>query len=228
MNNLILTVLILVAACLLVSFLKHDRKAKVVRGRSYRVRRFTVMERLMAPFVIALRPLSSAYHKVWNGGDRVALANTLGLINEHGIESLIIDPGQSFPIGGRFLLYERGSAAQYAQLALGVNPPLGPSSDAPFQANDILNVRRLGCRPGLELGIPGSAITIDHIICCAKDGSGKVLDLTLQGNGTYWVVGRAVMTVAATDLEVAYVPDIPYQITVSGGGGTYAYAGAGL
>lgn len=159
----------------------------------------------------------------------IALANMLGLINEHGIESLIIDPTATFPIGNRYLIYERGATgAQYAQLAAGVNPPLGPSSDSPFQAADIVNIRRLGNKPGLELGIPGGAITIDHLICVAKDGSGKVLDLTLQGNGTFWVVGRSAQTVAATDIEVAYCPDIPYQITVSGGGGTYAFAGAGV
>jgi hypothetical protein len=158
----------------------------------------------------------------------IALANMLGLINEHGIESLIVDPTASFPVATRYLLYERGATgAQYAQLAAGTNVPLGPSSDSPFQAGDIVNIRRLGVRPGLELGIPGSAITIDHLVVCAKDGSGKILDLTLQGNGTFWVVGRATATVVATDIEVPYAPETPYQITVSGGGGTYAYAGAG-
>lgn len=172
--------------------------------------------------------LVSALQRARRPKNSVALANTLGLINDHGIESLIIDPGASFPVATKFLVYERGSAAQYCEVAAGTNPPLGISSDSPFQAGDIVNVRRLGCRPGLELAIPGGAITIDHIIVVAKDGSGKVLDITTQGNGTYWVIGRAVQTVAATDIEVAFAPDTPYQVTVSNGGGTYAYTAPGV
>jgi hypothetical protein len=158
----------------------------------------------------------------------VALANAgLGLMDEHGVESLLIDPGASVPVGSRYLLYERGSGAQYCEVAAGVKPPLGPSSDSPYQSGDAVSIRRLGCRPGLELGIPGGAITIDHLVCCNTDGSGKIVDLTTLGNGTYWVVGRAVQTCAATDVECAYAPCYPYEITVSGGGGNYAYAGAG-
>jgi hypothetical protein len=148
-------------------------------------------------------------------------------MDEHGVESLLIDPGATVPVGNRYLLYERGSAAQYCEVAGGAKPPLGPSSDSPYQSGDAVSIRRLGCRPGLELGIPGGAITIDHLVCCNTDGSGKIVDLTTLGNGTYWVVGRAVQTCVATDVECAYAPCYPYALTVSGGGGNYAYAGAG-
>jgi hypothetical protein len=172
--------------------------------------------------------LLAAIANCWRRPRKFALPNAgLGLINEHGIESLIIDPGATFPVANRYLLYERGTALQYCELAAGTKPPLGPSSDSPYQAGDIVMIRRLGCRPGLELGVPGGAITIDHLVACNTDGSGKIVDLTAQGNGTFWVVGRAVQTCAATDIECAYAPCTPYEITVSNGGGTYAYAGAG-
>ena len=83
--------------------------------------------------------------------NNVALANQLGLMSEHGIETLIIDPASSFPVGMRYLLYERGSGVYYAALAQAQNyMPLGPSSDSPYQAGDFVNIRRLGARKGFD------------------------------------------------------------------------------
>jgi len=162
------------------------------------------------------------------------LANSLGLFNEHGIESLLADPAStSLPFGSRYLLVQRGASGyQYGDLCAG-GPggalPLGPTADAPYATNDVLNVRRLGVRPGIELGIAVGAVTIDHILVSAAGG--KVQDLsTVTVNGTYWVVGRAAATIAANNstLEIPYVPDVPYQVAVSNGGGTYAFDGAGV
>lgn len=162
----------------------------------------------------------------------VALPNTLGAFNEHGIESLILDPASvNAPFTKRYLLVMRGaSGAQYCDLCAGGaggSLPLGVTSDSPQSVGDVLNVRRLGCRPGIELGIASGAVTIDHLV--VADTAGKIKDLALCGNGTWWVVGRATATIAANNstMECPYVPDVPYQITVSNSGGTYAYAGAG-
>jgi hypothetical protein len=134
-----------------------------------------------------------------------------------------VDPAQALPVATRRLVYERGAAYNQGKVAAGVNLPLGISSDSPYAIGDLFDVRRFGAKKGFEIGVPGAAITMDNLVVVAKDGSGKLLDLTLQGNGTYWVVGRCLKTVAATATEVAFAPCTPYQITVSNGGGTYAY-----
>jgi len=162
---------------------------------------------------------------------KVALANSLGLFNEHGIESLIVDPASvSLPFANRYLLVCRGASGyQYGDLCVAAATlPLGVTSDSPYAVGDVMNVRRLGARPGIEMGIASGAITIDHLVYSV--GNGKIADLTLANNGTYWVVGRAVQTVTAnsTTGECGYIPFDPYQVTVSNGGGTYAFAGAGL
>lgn len=160
----------------------------------------------------------------------VALANTLGQMNEHGIETLLIDPNSvALPVSSRYLVYQRGATgAGYADVAAGVNLPLGISSDSPYQVGDLVNIRRFHAKKGIELGIASGAITIDHLVYVVAGG--KLADLTLAGNGTYWVVGRASATIAATNttMEISFVPCTPYEITVSNGGGTYALAGAGV
>lgn len=156
----------------------------------------------------------------------VALANTLGMINDNGIESLLVDPASvNLPFPGRYLLIKRGaSGSQYGDLCnggAGGPLPLGASSDSPYQIGDILNVRRLGARKGLEIGIgiAGQTVTIDHLLVSA--GGGCVQDVTTLGanNGTYWVVGRAAASLTTTGSlqEVAYVPCAPWQIINTGG-----------
>jgi hypothetical protein len=154
----------------------------------------------------------------------VALANELAAINEHGIETLQIDPASTnLPVGTRFLLYTRGaSGTGYADVCGAATLPLGPSSDAPYQLGDYFNVRRLGARPGLEIGIPATAFTVDDLVLTAANG--KVQTFANIANGTYWVIGRAVKTTTINATEIAYVPTDPYKITVSGGTGTVVVA----
>ncbi|HLX70779.1 MAG TPA: hypothetical protein VKV04_14215 [Verrucomicrobiae bacterium] len=156
----------------------------------------------------------------------VPLANALALGSDSGFQTLQIDPGATLPIASKYLIYERGSAYNYARIAGGTNVPLGVSSDAPFALGDFLNIRRLGAKKGFEFGIPAGAIAADHLVAVDPAGTGKVVDLTTQGNGTYWVVGRATQAAAATDIEVSYVPDIPYQ--VNNNNGTWTYVGANV
>lgn len=194
------------------------------------------MKKLKIGIAVLLGTLTARIERLFQPRHAVALANSVGLFNELGIESLIVDPASSnLPFAGRFLLIQRGTSGyQYGDLCAG-GPggayPLGVSSDSPYQVGDILNVRRLHSRPGLELGIgvAGKTVTIDKLLVSAAGGC--VQDLTtVTVNGTYWVVGRAAATLATTGslMEVPFVPITPYQITVSGGGGTYALAGAGV
>jgi hypothetical protein len=155
----------------------------------------------------------------------VPLPNALGLMNDNGIESLLVDPASvNLPFAGRYLLIMRGgSGYQYGDLCMGGagSPlPLGPSSDSPYAVGDVLNVRRLGNRKGLEIGIgvAGKTVTIDKLLVAAA--AGTVQDVTtLSVNGTYWVVGRAAATIPSTGslMEVPYVPCVPWQIINTGG-----------
>jgi len=141
----------------------------------------------------------------------IALANQFGGMFERGRETLQIDPSTTFPVASKYLLYKRGSSQYYAALADGVNLPLGLSPDAPYQAGDFLDIERLGATVGTQLGFSTGAVTIDDLVYSAA--SGLVGDLTTAGHGTFWVIGRAVNTVGAANLEITYIPCFPYQAT---------------
>jgi hypothetical protein len=141
----------------------------------------------------------------------VALANQLGGLFDFGKETLEIDPSTTFPVASKYLVYKRGSTQYYAAIADGVNMPLGPSPDAPYQAGDFLDVERLGATVGTQLGYSLGAITIDDLVYSAANG--LVGDLTTAGHGTFWVIGRATNTVSAASQEIAFIPCFPYQTT---------------
>jgi hypothetical protein len=156
---------------------------------------------------------------------RLALPNALGLLNEHGTESLLIDPASiNLPFPGRYLIIQRGASGyQYGDLgAGGANYPLGVSSDSPYAVGDVLNVRRFSARPGLEMGIgfAGQTVTIDKLLVAYTGGTVRdVTTLATATNGTYWVVGRAAanLTTSGSLQEVPFVPCEPYQIINTGG-----------
>lgn len=163
----------------------------------------------------------------------VALPNALGLFNENGIETLLLDPASTYNSGnpwpGRGLIVQRGASGyQYGDLCAGGAGgalPLGTSLDAPYASGDPFNIRRFNARPGLEVCIATGAVTIDNLLVCAAGG--KVQDFTtVVGNGTYWAIGRAASTVAATSstMEVVVHTDFPWQIVLTGG--TWSYPAA--
>ena len=160
---------------------------------------------IFRPALFAIRRFRKHIHF-----NRVALTNALGLINEHGIETLLLDPASSYNSGNpwpnRFLLVQRGASGyQYGDLAGGGSNlaalPLGPSPDAPYNSSDPFAVRRLGAHPGLELGIASGAITIDHLV--VSTAAGKIADANTIAAGTYWVVGRAAGTVGPTAARIS-------------------------
>lgn len=188
------------------------------------------MKKLKILFLTLLGALVNSVESLTAPRGSVALANSLGQFNEHGVETLQVDPASAnIPVGLKYLIYKRGATgALYADVGDAASYPLGISSDAPYAIGDQINIRRFGARKGIELGIASAAITIDHLLYVVAGG--KLADLTAAGNGTYWVVGRATQSVAANNstMECSFVPCVPYQITVSNGGGTYAFAGAGV
>jgi len=130
-------------------------------------------------------------------------------MNQNGIESLLVDPASTnLPFANRYLLIQRGASGyQYGDLCVGGAGgalPLGPSSDSPYAIGDVLMVRRLGCRPGLEIGIgiAGKTVTIDKTAMSALQGyawPGNVRELEN-------VVERAV---ALTEGDLISPEDLP-------------------
>ena len=57
---------------------------------------------------------------------------------------------------------------------------------------------------------PG-AVSVDDLVYSAAGG--LVGDLATAGHGTFWVIGRAIKTVGAANLEISYIPCFPYQAT---------------
>lgn len=183
------------------------------------------MKKVKIQFAILRGTLLALFDRLTKPAGSVALANNLALINDNGIESLIVDPASvNLPFSGRYLLIQRGASGyQYGDVCAGGAGgalPLGPSSDSPYAVGDILNVRRLGNRRGLEIGIgvAGKTVTIDKLLVSAAGGTVQDVS-TLTVNGTYWVVGRAAATIAAagSTMEVQYVPCVPWQIINTGG-----------
>lgn len=145
----------------------------------------------------------------------VALPNDLGAMFQNGIETLLIEPASTYlPVSHRHLLYKRGATgAGYCDVCGVSDLPLGVSNDSPYAAGDYLNIRRFGAKKGIEIAIAAGAITVDALVCTAADG--KVQQLSTAGSGTFYVVGRAVVTLAATDptMEIAFIPCFPYSVT---------------
>ena len=178
---------------------------------------------------LMLGTLLAFFERLFAPRKSVALPNALGLFGQT-TETLLLDPASTYNSGtlwpGRNLLVQRGATGyQYGDLSAGVNRPLGMALDAPYAASDPFEVRILGACPGLFLGVgvAAKAVTTDSLVVAAA--LGRIQDITtVTVNGAYWVVGKAAATIAANaDLgEVPYVPCLPYQVTVSNNGGTYA------
>lgn len=151
----------------------------------------------------------------------ICLANSVAIGFERGKESFQIDPTATLPVGTKYLNYMRGSTIYLAKPSTGGSaapPPLGVSPDAPFQAGDYLNVERFNATVGTQFGVSVGAITVDHLVYDAgATTAGTIGDLSTAGNGTYWVVGRAIATVAAAAQQIAFIPTAPYLLTVTGG-----------
>jgi hypothetical protein len=187
------------------------------------------MKTLKLWIAVLLGTLAAWFDRLTAPRGSVALPNALGLFGLKA-ETLYLDPASSYNSGnpwpGRNLLVQRGASGyQYGDLSAGVNRPLGVTLDAPYNASDPFEVQILGAYPGLFIGVGVAAksVTIDNLVVAAA--LGRIQDITtITANGAYWVVGKAAATIAANaDLgEVPYVPCLPYQVTVSNNGGTYA------
>lgn len=163
----------------------------------------------------------------------VALANELGGIDPHGVESFTVDPTSTLPAtggvgsSGRQLGYMRGSALNYVKLWDGgsgkTSFPLGISQDAPYQAGDRLAIRRLSAITGTEVGVSAGAITVDDWVYAAANG--QIGSCAVGNPGTVWVIGKATKTVSGANLEITFAPMMPTLFTVTQANpNTYAFA----
>jgi hypothetical protein len=178
------------------------------------------LQTILLSALASLRLRASALKNSVHPPGVLALANELGGLFDHARETLQIDPSVSFPVSSKYLVYERGSTLYYAKPTAGVNLPLGTSPDAPYQIGDFLDVERYGASAGTQLGYSAGAITIDHLVGSAAGG--LVQDVTAAANGTYWVIGRAIKTVAAANQEISFLTCPPYQVTITSGALAYA------
>ncbi|MGA2749122.1 MAG: hypothetical protein ABSG59_10125 [Verrucomicrobiota bacterium] len=158
-----------------------------------------------------LKKLLAAWDRFRAPANAPALSNELGGLFDQGRETLQIDPSTVLPVSSKYLVYQRGSSQYYAAVAGGAGLPLGVSPDAPYQAGDFLDIERFGATRGTQLGYSAGTITIDDLVYAAA--SGLVGDLATAGHGTFWVIGRATKTVAASGLEITFIPCFPYQVT---------------
>ena len=192
------------------------------------------MKRIKIGIAVLLGTLAARIERLTRPRGSVALANALGLFGMKA-ETLYLDPNSSYGAGAwpltnsersAFLVQRGASGYQYGDLSGGVNRPLGVTFDAPYNTGDAFEVHILGAHPGLFMGVgvAGKTITTDNLVVAAAGG--KIQDITtITANGAYWVVGKAAMTIPATGttMECSFVPCLPYQVTVSNNGGTYAY-----
>ncbi len=208
---LLVAVMLAIIAMAILHAMPRRRHPVTIRFRKFRVRSFSLIERLALPFIRAFNRLEPRMPGRFFG-NRIALANALGLTFSKGEESLIVDTGVSLPVTTRFIVWQRGADAYHAAIADGTHFPLGPSPDAPYQAGDILSVQRLGAVIGTTLGVAGGAIAVDNLVCVAKDSTGRILDLTTAGGGTWYVIGRAASAATAANQEVTYISCLPYTV----------------
>ncbi len=195
------------------------------QGRTHRKR--ALQTRLFirwcfSPFIWAMHSLAVLPNLMGlNASPPVALANELALMGPPH-ETLTVDPTESLPVANRWLLYQRGSTQYLAKLCTASTMPLGPSPDSPYATGDLLTIYRLANLKHFALGVPNTAITVDDLVITAAGG--KVQAFTGASDGTYWVVGRCLKTVASTAAEVAYSPVAPFKITITSGSGTLVVA----
>lgn len=180
---------------------------------------------------VATRRAHGTPRSLWRGlfatrrAPRIVLANgntfpgQLGFLNADGRIDGFVDAGVSLPVAQRFLIWKFGADANHFAIAGAADYPLGASPDSP-SATVIatalqMSVFLFGSHKGALIGISLGAITHGNPIGTAAGG--KVQDLTLAGNGNYWLVGYALNDVAVANAEVSYNPQSPRQVTITGG-----------
>ena len=95
-----------------------------------------------------------------------------------------------------------------------ISIPLGVANDEASAAEESVNVQLLGSKQGTVLMVASAPITAGDLLQAAA--AGKVATLGTGGNGTYYIVGRALNAAAADGDLVEVAHCVPVQRVVSG------------
>ena len=194
---------------------------------------------MLACFRKPLRRLRYRYQRWLAGPGCFALGNELAGELATGIDSRQVDSGQSVPISnsyigaGKYLLWQVGAnstaAVRTAQLCAGgvaatkANRPIGLSTDNPYQAGDIINLKLLGAVPGTLVGISAGAITDGDLLIAGPNGTVQTAAAP-TATASYWYIGIATKTVTGAGQEISFIPEAPSVLAVTNGApNTYAF-----
>jgi hypothetical protein len=115
----------------------------------------------------------------------------------------------------RNVLVKIGSDISHvAVTTAGTEIPLGVVNDEASAAEENVNVQLLGSKQGTVLMVASAPVTAGDLLQAA--GSGKVATLGTGGNGTYYIVGRALNAAAADGDLVEVAHCVPVQRVISG------------
>lgn len=115
----------------------------------------------------------------------------------------------------RNVLVKIGSDISHvAVTTAGTEIPLGVANDETSAAEENVNVQLLGAKQGTVLMVASAPITAGDLLQAAA--AGKVATLGTGGNGTYYIVGRALNAAAADGDLVEVAHCVPVQRVVSG------------
>lgn len=198
--NLYLLLLAVLAMLLACAFVAHAQTTSRLRPhRRVRVRPFNWIERAMLPFVIAGSVLVSSCHRLWHGGNRLALGNTLVTMPGPGDTKLADE------VIGTYKLVKHGTDAEHIALCDATEVPIGfTRDDSASAAEKRVAFEYLGLSTRATQGTASGAITQGDLIVPGTDGVVRSI-VGLSGT-TVYVCGRALKTVA----DGAPVPFIPY------------------
>lgn len=179
---------------------------------------FAIIIAVLAAFVLW------AARKLKGRNGTFALANAfpgqLGGRFPRGEKSFIIGAAVSLPVATRYLIYSYVTDQNHVQPTPdAATYPLGVSPDSPsgtiVGGVSQLTVYLFGVVPDTMIGIAQGAITHGNPV--GTFAGGLVQDLTLAGNGNYWLIGYALNDTTANGAEVAIAHQPPRLVTITAG-----------
>jgi hypothetical protein len=205
-TSLILIALLGLIAALFLPALVAPPKQSWRSLRRARVRRFSLLERLARPFVMAISVLASRFHRAV-GGNRIALANTILTYPECG------DTALADEAIGRYKLIKKGTDIYHKGLCDKGDIPEGFTRDSSASgAEERFAFDYFGlARKGSEATASGTC-TAGNLCCPGDDGT--IRDITQVSSETVYVCGK-LMTTATTGNQVVFIPYAPTKLVIA-------------
>ncbi|PTY02580.1 hypothetical protein DB346_08510 [Verrucomicrobia bacterium LW23] len=113
-------------------------------------------------------------------------------------------------LASRYLLVKPGSDADHVAVTGVSDIPHGIAQDEATAAEEDVAVNLLGCAKSTQLGVASGTVTVGDLLVPAASGAVRTLPASA---GTYYIIGRALATVATTEL-VEFDPYPPTQRVV--------------